>query len=90
VNVRDREATAVTPADQKENKSDIEITANIRERLVATKMSVDAQNAKIVTRHGKLTLRGTVKTAPEKQQFEQICQDVAAAQNVDSQREVQK
>jgi hyperosmotically inducible protein len=89
VNARDRDAATVTPLDQKENQSDIDITANIRKRLVATKLSVDAQNAKIVTRDGKVTLRGPVKTATEKQQLEQIAQEVAGASNVDSQLEVQ-
>jgi hyperosmotically inducible periplasmic protein len=88
VNTRDRDNTAVTPTDQKENKADIDVTANIRKRIVAAKVSVDAQNAKIVTRDGKVTLRGPVKTANEKQQLEQIATDVAGAQNVESQLEV--
>lgn len=88
VNARDRDAAAVTPTDQKENKADIDVTANIRKRVVASKVSVDAQNAKIITRDGKVTLRGPVKNAIEKQQLEQIAADVAGAQNVDSQLEV--
>lgn len=89
VNVRDRDSTTVTPLDQKENKSDIEVTANIRKRVVASKMSVAAQNAKIITQDGKVTLRGPVKTAAEKQQLEQIATDVAGPKNVDSQLEIQ-
>jgi hyperosmotically inducible periplasmic protein len=88
VNVRDRDGTTTTPLDQKENQSDINTTANIRKQLVATKMSVDAQNAKIITRDGKVTLRGPVKSAEEKQQLERIATDVAGVQNVDSQLEV--
>jgi hyperosmotically inducible periplasmic protein len=89
VNVRDREATSVTPADQKENQTDIKLTSEIRKRIVGSKMSIDAQNAKIVTQDGKVTLRGPVKTAAEKAQIEQVAADIAGAQNVDSQLEIQ-
>jgi osmotically-inducible protein OsmY len=88
VNSRDRDGTTTTPIDQKENRADIDITANIRKRIVASKASVDAKNAKIMTRDGKVTLRGPVKTAEEKKQLEQIAADVAGAQNIDSQLEV--
>ena len=58
VNVRDRSEAAKTPIDQNENQKDIDITANIRKRVVDTKMSVNAQNVKIITQDGKVTLRG--------------------------------
>ncbi len=40
-------------------------------------MSVDAQNVKIITQDGKVTLRGPVHTAAEKATIEQIANDVA-------------
>jgi osmotically-inducible protein OsmY len=89
VNERDQSDTNKTPIDQNENQKDIDVTANIRERVVATKLSVNAQNVKIITQDGKVTLRGPVKTAEEKQQIEQIATDVAGAGNVESQLEVQ-
>ncbi len=89
VNVRDRSDAAKTPIDQNENKRDIDFTANIRKRVVDTKMSVNAQNVKIITQDGKVTLRGPVKSADEKLQIEKIAQDVAGPANVDSQLEVQ-
>jgi hyperosmotically inducible periplasmic protein len=89
VNARDRNATAKTPMDQNENKKDIDITANIRKRVVDTKMSLNAKNAKIITQDGKVTLRGPVKSAEEKTQIEEIARDVAGKDNVDSQLEVQ-
>lgn len=89
VNERDRESTAKTPLDQKENKTDIDITANIRKRVVDKKMSVNAHNVKIITQDGKVTLRGPVKTAEEKQQIEQIARDVAGDDKVDNQLEVE-
>jgi hyperosmotically inducible protein len=88
VNVRDRDSTARTPIDQNENKTDVQITADIRKRVVATKLSVDAHNVKIITQDGKVTLRGPVKTDDEKQQIEEIAVTVAGANNVDNQLEV--
>ena len=71
VNVRDRSDAAKTPIDQNENRKDIDITANIRKRVVDTKMSVNAQNVKIITQDGKVTLRGPVKSDDEKKQIEE-------------------
>ena len=90
VNKRDRDGVAKTPLDQNENKVDIGITADIRKRVVDTKMSINAQNVKIITQEGKVTLRGPVKTADEKNQIEEIARSVAGEKNVDSQLEVEK
>jgi osmotically-inducible protein OsmY len=88
VNTRDREPAAKTPIDQNENQADVDITANIRKRVVDTKMSVNAQNVKIITQDGKVTLRGPVASAEEKQQIEEIAKSVAGADKVDSQLEI--
>jgi hyperosmotically inducible protein len=88
VNVRDRDDLTKTPLDQNENKADIKITADIRSRVVDTEMSIDAQNVKIITQDGKVTLRGPVHTATEKATIEQIATDVAGKDNVDSQLEI--
>ncbi len=90
VNKRDRDSAAKTPMDQNENKLDIGITADIRKRVVDTKMSVNAQNVKIITQDGKVTLRGPVKTADEKKRIEEIARAVAGENNVDSQLEVEQ
>lgn len=90
VNARDRDSAAKTPIDQNENKADIDVTANIRKRVVDTKMSVNAQNVKIITQDGKVTLRGPVKSAEEKQQIEEIAKSVAGADKVESLLEVEK
>src|SRR5580765_1814087 len=88
VNVRDRNSTAKTPLDQKENKPDLQITADIRKRVVGEKLSSEASNVKIITQDGRVTLRGPVKTEQEKQKIEEIALAVAGADNVDSQLEV--
>lgn len=89
VNERDRGAAAKTPLDQHNNDTDIEITANIRQRVVDTEMSTNAQNVKIITEEGRVTLRGPVATAAERTQIDRIAQEVAGAGNVDNQLEVQ-
>jgi hyperosmotically inducible periplasmic protein len=89
VNERDQSNVTKTPIDQNENQKDIDVTANIRKRVVDTKMSLNAQNVKIITQDGKVTLRGPVQSDEEKKAVEQIAHDVAGAGNVDSQLEIQ-
>lgn len=88
VNTRDRDGAHKTSLDQNENQADINITAGIRKKVVAEKMSVEAHNVKIITQDGNVTLRGPVKTDDEKQKIEAIAKDVAGADKVDSQLEV--
>ncbi len=90
VNKRDRDTNAKTPMDQNENKVDIGITASIRKSVVDTKMSTNAQNVKIITQDGNVTLRGPVKTEEEKTRIEEIARNVAGVKAVDSQLEVEK
>ena len=89
VNKRDRDTNAKTPLDQNENTVDIGITANIRKSVVDTKMSTNAQNVKIITQDGNVTLRGPVKTQEEKTRIEEIARNVAGVKAVDSQLEVE-
>jgi hyperosmotically inducible periplasmic protein len=89
VNERDKSSAVKTPIDQNENQKDVDVTANIRKRVVDTKLSVNATNVKIITQDGKVTLRGPVKSDEEKKQIEMIANDVAGTGNVDSQLEIQ-
>jgi hyperosmotically inducible periplasmic protein len=89
VNERDAEGNTKTPIDQDENSADVKITANIRSRITGdSSMSVNARNVKIVTSQGKVTLRGPVDSAAEKDAIEVIARDVAGEGNVDNQIEV--
>ncbi len=90
VNVRDRDSSAKTPLDQNENSTDIKITADIRKQVVASDMSINAQNVKIITQDGKVTLRGPVETDAEKKRIEEIALSVAGAEKVDNQLEVNR
>jgi osmotically-inducible protein OsmY len=75
--------------DQKQNQADIDTTANIRKQIVDAHVSIDAQNVKIITQNGKVTLRGPVHSEDEKQRLQEIAQSVAGADNVDNQLEIQ-
>jgi hyperosmotically inducible periplasmic protein len=88
-NVRDRQDQTVTPFDQGNSTSDVNTTAAIRKEIVAGKtMSVNARNVKIITNAGRVTLRGPVNTAEEKQLIGEIAARIAGLANVDNQLEV--
>ncbi len=88
VNVRDRDGKTKTSLDQNENQADINITADIRKQIVDTKMSVAAQNVKIVTQDAMVTLRGPVDSQQEKERIGEIALSVAGANKVDNQLEI--
>lgn len=91
VNQRDRDSSAVTPIDQGENAADLETTQQIRKAVVASDaLSFKAKNVKIITANGKVTLRGPVKSAKERETIAAIARKVAGAANVDNQLEVAK
>jgi hyperosmotically inducible protein len=88
VNARDRGTDAVTAGSQGQGKSDVDVTADIRKRIMAAKMSVNAENVKIVSQNGKVTLRGPVNNQNEKDSIGQMATDVAGADNVDNQLDI--
>jgi len=66
-NVRDRDNQTLTPSDQSNDPHDLKLTRDIRKALVADDtLSTTAKNIKIITVHGKVTLRGPVDTVKEK------------------------
>jgi hyperosmotically inducible protein len=78
---------AVAGAAQQSNQSDdLTITRNIRRALVKDKsLSVEAHNITIITKDGKVTLKGRVESAGEKQTVESAANNVAGVGNVDDQ-----
>ena len=88
-NVRDRDEGAKTAGDQSENEADRKITQEVRKSIVADdKLSTSAQNVKIITNDGKVTLRGPVKSEQEKKDIESKAKQVAGVKNVENQLEV--
>ena len=91
INVRDKENTTLTPEDQKETESDIKITADIRQAIIKNKsLSVNAQNVKIITRNGVVTLRGPVETKKESKKLRKIAKHTPGVLKVDNQLEIKK
>ena len=89
INARDKENTTLTPEDQKETKKDIRITAHIRKTVVRDKsLSVDAKNAKIITRSGVVTLRGPVANEAESKKLQKIAKKTRGVVKVDNQLEI--
>jgi len=89
INVRDKGDTTLTPEDQKETKKDIKITAHIRKAVVKDKsLSIDAQNAKIITRNGVVTLRGPVANEAESKRLQKIAKKTRGVVKVDNQLEI--
>ena len=67
VNKRDRNSGQATADQQKENVPDRDLTQQIRKAVMDDKsLSTYAHNVKIITRNGKVTLKGPVKSAEEK------------------------
>lgn len=89
VNVRDKVSEAKTPIDQNENQRDIDITAEIRKQVVDSDMSINAQNVKIITQDGRVTLRGPVASVEEKDRIEAMASKVAGVGNVQTELEVE-
>ncbi|MGL4515067.1 MAG: BON domain-containing protein [Lacipirellulaceae bacterium] len=88
LNARDADGDAMTPFDQGNTTADIAVTADIRKQIVATSMSISAQNVKVMTQEGKVTLRGPVANEQEKAEVERIADAVAGAGNVVSELQV--
>jgi osmotically-inducible protein OsmY len=67
----------------------VKTTAEIRQRITGdSSMSINARNIKIVTSQGKVTLRGPVASAAEKDAIDKMARDVAGSDNVDNQLEI--
>lgn len=79
-NQRDRNSGEPTADQQKSNKSDRELTREVRRALVKDKsLSTYAHNIKIVSQDGVVTLKGPVRSQEEKQSVEAKAAEVVGA-----------
>jgi hyperosmotically inducible protein len=89
VNQRDKAATEPTADQQKDNRSDLDITKQIRQSIIAEKsLSTYAHNVKVISQNGMVTLKGVVRSDEEKQTVEAKAAEVAGKDKVTSQLEV--
>ena len=88
-NVRDRADAALTSGDQSNTPGDLKITEEIRKAITADKdLSVNAQNVKVITANGIVTLRGPVKSSKEKSGIGARAEVVAGVTRVDNQIDI--
>jgi hyperosmotically inducible periplasmic protein len=89
VNERDRKKNALTADQQKENRSDRDITQQIRQAIMKDKsLSTYAHNVKIITQNGQVTLKGPVRSEDEKKTVEAKATEVAGESNVISELDI--
>jgi hyperosmotically inducible periplasmic protein len=78
VNKQDKAPGAVTADQQKDNRSDRQLTQQIRKAVTADKsLSTYAHNVKIISDGGMVTLKGPVRSEEEKQAIEAKAVEVA-------------
>ena len=83
VNERDRSKTQPTADQAKDNKSDRQIMQDIRKSVMDDKaLSTYAHNVKIISQHGKVTLKGVVRSGDERRTVKTKAEEVAGAGNV--------
>jgi osmotically-inducible protein OsmY len=89
-NQRDRSQNEPTADQQKENQSDRELTAKVRQALVKDKsLSTYAHNVKIIAQDGIVTLKGPVRSEEEKKAVEEKAAEAAGgADKIKSELEV--
>jgi osmotically-inducible protein OsmY len=83
VNKQDRDASQPTADQAKNARSDREIMKDIRKSIVDDKsLSTYAHNVKVISQHGKVTLRGPVRSDEERKAIEAKARDAAGPGNV--------
>jgi osmotically-inducible protein OsmY len=89
MNKGDAQSDSITADQQKMNPTDRTTTQKIRSEIMKDKsLSTYAHNIKIVTREGKVTLKGPVRSDEEKSSVEAKARSIAGNENVTSQIEV--
>ena len=90
-NEPDRQAGKLEATDQSNNPRDVELTAKIRRALTDDdSLSVNAQNIKIITVNGKVTLRGPVQSEEERKRIEAVARRAAGNATVTNELQVNK
>ena len=85
VNQRDQSANEPTADQQPNNRSDRDITQQIRKAIMSDKsLSTYAHNVKIITQGGQVTLKGPVRSDDEKRTVEAKAAEVAGENKVTS------
>jgi hyperosmotically inducible protein len=85
MNAQDHDKASPTADQQKDNRSDREITQQIRQSLVKDKsLSTYGHNVKVITQNGQVTLKGPVRSDDEKKAIEAKATEIAGENKVTS------
>jgi osmotically-inducible protein OsmY len=85
MNAHDRAGSGPTADQAKNDASDRELMRKIRRAVVSDKsLSTYGHNVKIIAQNGKVTLRGPVHRADEKQAIEAKATEIAGSGNVNN------
>lgn len=88
-NARDRSGDTMTPLDQSNAAADVEITRNIRKVLIGDDtLGTNAQNVKVMTVDGTVTLRGAVASKSEQARIVAVAKEAAGLDRVHDELEV--
>ncbi len=89
INDRDTHKGEATADRQSNQRSDVDLTAEIRRSVVSDKsLSTNAHNVKIVAQNGQVTLKGPVHSEAEKKAIEQRASSIAGESNVKNELDV--
>jgi hyperosmotically inducible periplasmic protein len=89
LNTRDKSGATLTPQNQTNSESDIEVLAAVRRAIVDDdNLSMAAHNVKIMVEEGVVTLRGPVKNANEKARVQELTHTVAGVVSIDNQLDI--
>jgi osmotically-inducible protein OsmY len=89
-NERDMDGKTLTPEDQGNGDADLKLTKDIRSAVVASDLSFNAKNIKIISKDGQVVLRGVVQTSDEHQAVLKLAKDAAGSSKIIDQLEVKK
>ncbi len=85
MNQRDRNPNEPTADQQKNDRSDRDITQQVRQAIIADKtFSTYAHNVKVITQNGQVTLKGPVRSDDEKRAVEAKAAAIAGDGKVSS------
>ncbi|HWY57123.1 MAG TPA: BON domain-containing protein [Terriglobales bacterium] len=91
MNAQDRDKASPTADQQKDNRSDREITQQIRQSLVKDKsLSSYGHNVKVITQNGQVRLKGPVRSEDEKKAIEAKATEVAGENKVTSELNIKQ
>jgi hyperosmotically inducible protein len=89
VNERDKNKSEPTADQQKDDRSDRDITQQIRQSVMKDKsLSTYAHNVKIISQNGMVTLKGPVRSEEEKSAVEAKAAAIVGQEKVTSELEV--